>query len=78
MEEQWLVLGLCAQQPLYINHASPEKRPQEGPSKAVPSRKVEIRPRLLSHRDAFDIARRHVRHHVDAFADGDDFSHGIG
>jgi hypothetical protein len=42
----------------------------------VASRKVEIRPRLLSHRDAFDIARRHVRHHVDAFAD--DFSHGIG
>jgi hypothetical protein len=38
MEEQWLVLGLCAQQPLYINRASPEKRPQEGPSKAVPSR----------------------------------------
>jgi hypothetical protein len=38
MEEQWPVLGLCAQQPLYINHASPEKRPQEGPSKAVPGR----------------------------------------
>jgi hypothetical protein len=33
--------GLCAhaQQSLYINYASPKKRPQEGPSKARPTRK---------------------------------------